>query len=62
MVKIMNLKRKNSPDTKGGGDTHSSVVLSGEGVLQTSGDVSSPRLSKASTQAVRVTAVPMARA
>jgi hypothetical protein len=60
MVKIMKLKHKNSPDTKGGADTHFSIVFPGEGVLQTSGDESSSRLSKASTRVVQVVVAPMA--
>jgi hypothetical protein len=59
---VIRAQGKNSPDTEGGGDTRFSAVLSGEGVLRTSDDESSPRLSKADSQAIRVVVAPTARA
>jgi hypothetical protein len=59
MGKIVKLKRKNSPDTEGGGDTRFSIVFPGEGALRTSGDESSSRLSNADTRAMRVVAAPV---
>jgi hypothetical protein len=60
-VKSVKLKRKNLLDTKGGGDVCSSIVCFGEGVLQTSGDESSSRLSMVGTRAARDVATPTVR-
>jgi hypothetical protein len=55
-VKITKLKTKNSPGTEGDRDARFSLIVSDEGVLQSSSEESSPRLSKAGTQAARVVA------
>jgi hypothetical protein len=62
MIRMLKLKHKNLLDIKGSGDTRLSIILSGEGVLQTSDHESSLRLLKVGTQVVRVTAAPMTRA
>jgi hypothetical protein len=45
--------KKNSSDIEGRGEARLSAILLGEGVLQTFGDESSPRFSKAGTRAAR---------